>query len=120
MTPLTSRQTSRKHPGKQIREGLGLWESKRTRDGDTSGGGITHSMEAAGYDWLSALPMPKVAARPLRHASCCFPHASPVLQTKAGKQKTAPKDRSKPLIFFRKFGAGEGIRTLDPNLGKLH
>ncbi len=23
------------------------------------------------------------------------------------------------LIFLRKFGAGEGIRTLDPNLGKV-
>ena len=26
---------------------------------------------------------------------------------------------SKSLILFRKFGAGEGIRTLDPNLGKV-
>jgi hypothetical protein len=23
------------------------------------------------------------------------------------------------LIFLRKYGAGEGIRTLDPNLGKV-
>ncbi len=23
------------------------------------------------------------------------------------------------LIFLKKFGAGEGIRTLDPNLGKV-
>jgi hypothetical protein len=33
--------------------------------------------------------------------------------------KTAPEDRSKPLVFLRKSGAGEGIRTLDPNLGKV-
>ena len=25
----------------------------------------------------------------------------------------------KTMIYFRKFGAGEGIRTLDPNLGKV-
>jgi hypothetical protein len=25
----------------------------------------------------------------------------------------------KPLLMFRNFGAGEGIRTLDPNLGKV-
>jgi hypothetical protein len=35
-----------------------------------------------------------------------------------GKQKTAPKDRFTTLISLRKSGAGEGIRTLDPNLGK--
>jgi hypothetical protein len=28
-------------------------------------------------------------------------------------------DRSKGLTFFRKSGAGEGIRTLNPNLGKV-
>jgi hypothetical protein len=37
----------------------------------------------------------------------------------AGKQKAALRDRFKSLILFRKFGAGEGIRTLDPNLGKV-
>jgi hypothetical protein len=68
---------------------------------------------------LDAIHMPKVAARPLQHASCCFPHASPVSEARAGKQRTALKDRSKQLIFLKKFGAGEGIRTLDPNLGKV-
>jgi hypothetical protein len=77
------------------------------------------SLEAAGYDRFGALLMPKVAARPLRHASCCFPHASPDSETGAGKQKTAPKDRSKLLIYLENSGAGEGIRTLDPNLGKV-
>jgi hypothetical protein len=119
MTPLPSPQTSEKRQGKQIREGLGLWGSNRTRDADTSYGEFTRSLEAAGYDGFGALPMPEVAARPLRPAFCCFPHASPVLPKGAGKQKTAPKDRSKPLISLRKSGAGEGIRTLDPNLGKV-
>jgi hypothetical protein len=35
------------------------------------------------------------------------------------KQKAAPKDRSNILISLTKPGAGEGIRTLDPNLGKV-
>ena len=67
----------------------------------------------------TAPSMPNVVDSMLDYAFCCFPHASPVLQTGAGKQKTAPKDRSKPLISLRKIGAGEGIRTLDPNLGKV-
>jgi hypothetical protein len=41
------------------------------------------------------------------------------LTNRAGKQKTVAKDRSKNLIFLRESGAGEGIRTLDPNLGKV-
>jgi hypothetical protein len=67
-----------------------------------------------------ALPMPKAAVRPLQPASRSFPRASPALLARAGKQKTVRKDRSKPLMFIRKFGAGEGIRTLDPNLGKVN
>jgi hypothetical protein len=118
MTPLRSPQTSGKRQGKQIREGLGLWGSKRTRDADTSYR-FTRSLEAADYDSFGALPLPEMAARPPRPAFCCFPHASPVLPKGAGKQKTAPKDRSRPLISLSKFGAGEGIRTLDPNLGKV-
>ena len=35
------------------------------------------------------------------------------------KQKTAPKDRLNRFNFLKKTGAGEGIRTLDPNLGKV-
>jgi hypothetical protein len=119
MTPLLSPKTLGKRSGKQIRKGLGLRGSKRVRDADKSCSGFARSLEAAGYDSFGALPMPKVAVRPLRHAPCCFPHASPVSETRAGKQKTAPKDRSKSSISLRKFGAGEGIRTLDPNLGKV-
>ncbi len=33
--------------------------------------------------------------------------------------KTVPKDRFKSLISPSKSGAGEGIRTPDPNLGKV-
>jgi hypothetical protein len=65
------------------------------------------------------LTMPNVVESMLDYAFCCFPHASPVSQTGAGKQKTAPPDRFMILISLSKFGAGEGIRTLDPNLGKV-
>jgi hypothetical protein len=119
MTPLPSPQTSGKRQGKQIREGLGFWGSKFARGADTSYSGYTRSLEAADYDSFGALPMPEVAARPLRPAFSCFPHASPVLPKGVGKQRTAPQDRSNRSISLRKFGAGEGIRTLDPNLGKV-
>ena len=49
----------------------------------------------------------------------CFPHASPISPTVPGKQKAAPRGRFKSLIFREETGAGEGIRTLDPNLGKV-
>jgi len=67
----------------------------------------------------TAPTMPNVIESPPDYASCCFPHASPALTFGAGKRQTAPKDRSKSLISLRKTGAGEGIRTLDPNLGKV-
>jgi hypothetical protein len=63
--------------------------------------------------------MPKVAQSPLFCAFYCFPPASPAFAPGSGKQKTAPKDRSRPLISTRKFGPGERIRTPDPNLGKV-
>jgi hypothetical protein len=119
MMPLPSPHTPGKRPGNQIRKGIRLRGSKRICDVDTSSSGFTRSLEAADYDSFGVLPMLKVAVRPPRHAPCRFPHASPVSQTGAGKQKAAPRDRSNPLISFRRFGAGEGIRTLDPNLGKV-
>ena len=54
-----------------------------------------------------------------KSAFACLPVAYPASDPGSGKQKAAPKDRSKPLILLRKSGAGEGIRTLDPNLGKV-
>ena len=62
--------------------------------------------------------VPHLAARPPRPASGGFPSASPTMAWRLGKKKAAPEDRSNLLRFFRKPGAGEGIRTLDPNLGK--
>ena len=119
MTPSPSPQVTGKHPGKQIRGVFGLWGSKRIRAAETTYSEFSRSIKAVVWDSLKAIPMPEPAADPLEHASCCFPHASPVSSIRLGKQKTAPKGRSKQLIFLRKFGAGEGIRTLDPNLGKV-
>jgi hypothetical protein len=63
--------------------------------------------------------MPEPTERPLCFASVCFPPASPAIASEAGKQKTTPKDRSDSLIYLKNIGAGEGIRTLDPDLGKV-
>jgi hypothetical protein len=71
-------------------------------------------------DGLVVLPLPKAAHSPLHYAFCCFPPASPIPASWAGKQKTAPMGRSKPLISLKESGAGEGVRTLDPNLGKVN
>ena len=119
MTRLVSPQATGKQPGKQIRPNLELWGSKRTRAKGAAYSEFPRLLEAVVCDSLGVIPTPEAAAGPLQHASCCFPHASPVSSTVSGKQKTAPRDRSKSVIFLRKFGAGEGIRTLDPNLGKV-
>jgi hypothetical protein len=63
--------------------------------------------------------MPKPTESPLNFASVCFHPASPAFSPEAGKQKTTPEDRSQLLICLKKIGAGEGIRTLDPDLGKI-
>jgi len=68
---------------------------------------------------LGTLHMRKAAESPLRFAFGCFPPASPAFVPEAGKQKTTPKDPSEQLICLKKIGAGEGIRTLDPDLGKV-
>ena len=47
---------------------------------------------------------------------CVHPNLAPIReQTQGRNQRTA----FNPLIFFENSGAGEGIRTLDPNLGKV-
>jgi len=44
----------------------------------------------------------------------CFPGTA----NRAGKQISRPRDLLNMFIFKEENGAGEGIRTLDPNLGK--
>ena len=69
--------------------------------------------------WVGAVNMPMSATSPLRSAFRYFPPASPASEPGPGKQKKTPKDSSQLLICLRKIGAGEGIRTLDPDLGKV-
>ena len=52
-------------------------------------------------------------------AFCCFPPASPAFVLGSGKQKRPRRAALIHLKYLRDFGAGEGIRTLDPNLGKV-
>ncbi len=49
----------------------------------------------------------------------CFPGASDDREHRSGKQKAAPKGRFNRFNFQKKTGAGEAIRTPDPNLGKV-
>lgn len=98
MTSMHSKTKPGKQPGKQIQDAVGIWESTAIQHGGKQSISLALSQEAAGSRTLEALRMPEVAARPLRPGSCCFPHASPVSPSGAGKQKTAPKDRSKVTL----------------------
>jgi hypothetical protein len=114
--------TSRRQPGKLIADRIGLRgtamsprECLRAGVGQVALGSVVRA-ENHGFEPAS---MPKAALRPLRRAFCCFPPASPALGPGSGKQKTPRRASFNRLISLRKFGAGEGIRTLDPNLGKV-
>jgi hypothetical protein len=48
----------------------------------------------------------------------CFPPASPISRHSPGKQKTPRRALLKQLILLVQTGAGDEIRTHDPNLGK--
>ena len=94
--------------------------------------GGSEALSAPASDWLRHGPDRTSASRQTalnggnahakRRGGCIrrhIPAAPPAPALTAGKQKTAPKDRFDTLISLRKSGAGEGIRTLDPNLGKV-
>ena len=109
-------------PGKQSPRRFGS-RASACAVGD-SAGRYTSEQSLRSIAWLEnggswTLSMPHAAESTLHFAFCCFPPASPPLPPVPGKQKTAPKGRCNPLISLRQFGAGEGIRTLDPNLGKV-
>ncbi len=63
--------------------------------------------------------MQKATESPLRFASVCFPPCFPGFRARGGEAEEDPKDSSQPLIYLKKIGVGEGIRTLDPDLGKV-
>jgi hypothetical protein len=117
-----SRSAPGKRPGKQYRCRFGVRGSTVEPKASLHGGARRLPLRLvvqAENSGLGTLLMPKAAESLLLSAFYCFPPASPVFPSGSGKQKTAPRDRSKHLIFFRKFGAGEAIRTPDPNLGKV-
>ena len=62
---------------------------------------------------------PIVRRGALEFASSCFPPASPLCEVGPGKRQTPRRALVKRLKSLLIFGAGEGIRTLDPNLGKV-
>ena len=111
-----------KHGGKRNELCVGLWGSKEASNASPvlrsqpPSLWLTTQAENRGF---RALSVPKVAENPLHCAFRCFPPASPALAAGSGKQK-----RPRRAVFIRlkslgDFGAGEGIRTLDPNLGKV-
>ena len=118
MTSMRSLAKLGKQPGQQIQDAVAIWGSTPPRRDAKLSGGFGPLSGAADFRTFEVLHMPKLAARPLRSSFCCFPHASPNLEMGAEKLNTAPKGRSTVLISVRKIGAGEGIRTPDPNLGK--
>ena len=117
-----SQQAPGKRPGKHNRPHFGLRGSGVTLSASLHPGArpflLLSPARAENRD-LGTACVPKLAESPLLPAFCCFPPASPTFVPGPGKQKTAPQDRSNRSISLRKFGAGEGIRTLDPNLGKV-
>ena len=60
--------------------------------------------------------MPTLLDAAKRHQ--LLPPCLPDEKNRAGKQISRRREPHNMLILFRKTGAGEGIRTLDPNLGK--
>ena len=115
LPPLGKRPAKQNHPRFGLRGSTG---PAKARALDRARRLASRPVVQAENGGLGDLVMPKAAQSQLLYAFCCFPPASPALAPGTGKQKTAPKDRSKDLISLEKSGAGEGIRTLDPNLGK--
>src|SRR5690606_28720231 len=54
-----------------------------------------------------------------QRAFSCLQGAYTQMRQGPCKQKAPRRALLRSLIFLRKSGAGEGIRTLDPNLGKV-
>ena len=115
-------RASGKQPGKQ----KALYDAGR---GSTMGFPICalkHAQERRGgtpqrsEKRLFDMVLPSEAAEiALNYAFCCFPPASPAFRSGAGKQKTPRRASRNFLNLLGETGAGEGIRTLDPNLGKV-
>jgi hypothetical protein len=93
--------------------------SVRSRHYGNPSGGLAPLPGVARVGALEAIHMPRVALRPLLSSLCRFPHASPVSPSRVGKQKTAPKDRSKQLISLRELERAKGFEPSTPTLVRL-
>ncbi len=116
------RSRSTKHAGKLKAARIAIQGSKEAcNDALCCGSAAAPSQSVTRAELRAAAvsAVPNASGNVQYYAFYCFPHASPALVSGTGKQKTAPKDHFKQLISFWKFGASEGIRTLDPNLGKV-
>jgi hypothetical protein len=76
-------------------------------------------IERAPVRQLSRRPLIGCTANAAWRSRLCFPPASPILPPPPGKQKFRGLRLRRCLNTLRKIGAGEGIRTLDPDLGKV-
>ena len=63
--------------------------------------------------------MPVTAGSPPFFAFCCFPLLPQLSRGGGGEAKNGPEGPFQVPDFPKEFGAGEGIRTLDPNLGNF-
>ena len=92
-----------------------MWKMKRPARQGTKMCNTACGRQAADADgWRTAA----YANCARQHDGNCFPHASPTYRHGPGKRGRPRWSASEPLKTFGEFGAGEGIRTLDPNLGK--
>ncbi len=62
---------------------------------------------------------PSVCLSAPSYATNCFPAVSSLFASPAGKHKSGTVWGYKSFNLLTKTGAGEEIRTLDPNLGKV-
>ena len=82
-------------------------------------GEASQVLSAAQRRFDSRLEPPNLRFRRRRLSAWRFHSASELPPKGPWKQKRPWRAAWKSLIFLRKSGAGEGIRTLDPNLGKV-
>jgi hypothetical protein len=105
-------------PGKQNRPRFGLrgsTEAPKANTFENFGFLAPQPVMRATEDGLVEPPMPKAAQVLLLYAFRCFPDPGFM----GGEAKRPRMTAFNFLIFLRESGAGEGIRTLDPNLGKV-
>jgi hypothetical protein len=109
----------RKQPGKRIANSTATPGSARSqRDGTLSGVACAVAWRDPTWD-IGGHTYAENGRTPATIFFLSLPSCFPGFAERSGEAKNGPKGRSKRRISLRKFGAGEGIRTLDPNLGKV-